>query len=113
MPKILDYDTALKRLDNDRALYVELVYALLADYRSRHEDLGRDIAAGDADGVARGGHALKSALESVGAMAASETARLLETAGRDCDLARASTLLSALADDLSLFSEELERIIDE
>ena len=84
-PSILDDETLddlRASVNGDRAFVVELVEAYLADGATHVAEVEAALAAGDADGLVRPAHTLKSSSATLGAKRLASLARELEAAGR-------------------------------
>jgi HPt (histidine-containing phosphotransfer) domain-containing protein len=100
----IDIAAALRNVDDDKDLLVELVHAFCQDTPVRVQALGEALAAGDGTAVARQAHALRGSLSILGAQRAAELGQALETAGHAGDLAQVRTLSAG-------FVEETEKIL--
>lgn len=109
-PKILDYEAALERVDNDAELYAELVRTLMEEYDEEIVKLTNSIDRGEASRVEQISHSLKSAFGNVGAMAAYAVVRDLEFAGKHNTMDRARELLLLLGNEVIKFTAEFERV---
>jgi HPt (histidine-containing phosphotransfer) domain-containing protein len=87
-PAVLD---ALRdSVGGDDAFVIDLVETYLADGAGQLEAIGVAVGAGDAAGLVRPAHTLKSASYTVGAMRLGDLARSLEQQGRAGDLSEAT-----------------------
>jgi HPt (histidine-containing phosphotransfer) domain-containing protein len=100
----IDIAAALRNVDDDKDLLVELVDAFREDTPVRVRALGEALGAGDGTAVARQAHALRGSLSILGAQRAAELAQALETASLAGDLAQMATLSAG-------FVEETEKIL--
>ncbi len=71
------------------------------------------VAMGDADGVRRGAHSLKSSSANVGAETLSELFRQLEVLGREGKLAAANPLLGEMRQAYQLATREIHELLGE
>lgn len=79
--------------DDDPGLFAELVELFLQDTPPRIEALTKALESADAQALERAAHALKSSSANLGALVLSSIFKDLELAGREGDLAQASTLI--------------------
>jgi two-component system sensor histidine kinase/response regulator len=100
----VDIAAALRQVDDDKDLLVELVHAFREDTPVRARALGEALAAGDGTAVARQAHALRGSLSILGAHRAAELGQALETAGHAGDMAQVGTLSAA-------FVEEVDKVL--
>ncbi|MEW6071011.1 MAG: response regulator [Planctomycetota bacterium] len=86
---------ALKGLggEDDPQLFAELVALFLEDTPKRLQELTGALDKGDADGVSRAAHALKSSTANLGAMRLSDLFRQIEYAGREGKLEEVGSLV--------------------
>lgn len=79
---VFDRERALAGVDGDRELLGELVELFAEDCPRLLRELAAAVSAGDADGIARGAHALKGSVGVFGARRAADLANELEERGR-------------------------------
>lgn len=91
--EIIGLADVLQRLQDDKALLLELIQIFLDDAPHRLDDAQRLIGQGDADELANTAHALKGASSNVGAVKLWQTFKEMEQAAKDKDLAGAKRLL--------------------
>jgi HPt (histidine-containing phosphotransfer) domain-containing protein len=96
----------LGRVDNDVPFLAETVEMLQGDGRALMAGVRAALAAGDAAGVGRAGHALKGMISNFCAAAAQQAAMEVERLGKAADLAP----VPAAAEELN---RELEALIAE
>lgn len=77
-----------------------LIESYLEEAASLFEDLSAASRAGNADGLSRAAHSLKSSSANIGAMRLSEVARVLEFKGRAGDIADAAPLVDKARNEL-------------
>jgi HPt (histidine-containing phosphotransfer) domain-containing protein len=83
-------DALRDSVGGDDAFVTDLVETYLADGAGQLEAIGFAVGAGDAAGLVRPAHTLKSASYTVGAMRLGDLARSLEQRGRTGDLSDAA-----------------------
>jgi two-component system sensor histidine kinase/response regulator len=97
--EVLDRASFLARVENDLDLLNEMV-ALFLDTTPRFlEEIERAIEQRDGGRLHHAAHALKRAMQSLGAVSAADRAFQLETLGRRGELSHAKPTLDALRDD--------------
>lgn len=78
---VLDFSAAMDRVDNDTALFFELIDMFFSDYDSTMAKLEKAVLTADCAEIEAVSHAMKSALGNLGGMAAYQAACELEMAG--------------------------------
>jgi CheY-like chemotaxis protein len=96
----VDLSTALRAVDGDKAMLVDLVGVFLEDYPKSLAALQTAVAAQDAYQVERLAHSLRGAIATFGAKTAYTLANELETLGRAGQLDAAPSILQQLEDAL-------------
>lgn len=86
--KLVDVDSALKRLGGDQELFKEFVTIFLEDAPGMMEGLKDGIRESDATMVEKKSHALKGLISNFGAKTCVDVALKLERAGREGDLSK-------------------------
>jgi CheY-like chemotaxis protein len=99
----IDLPAALRIVDGNHDLLLDLIDMFLEDYPKSVEELQEAITAGDAQRTERLAHSLKGAVSSFGAHGAYNLAHDLECRGHQGELGNASSILRQLV-------HELERI---
>jgi two-component system sensor histidine kinase/response regulator len=94
--KSIDVGPLLERIDDDRALLLELVEIFRREYPGSFQIAQRAIDTKSPDDLQRVGHALKGALGNLSATGASSLAAELESMGRSLDLTDAQSTLNRL-----------------
>ena len=89
-----------------------LVQTFLSDVRRRVAHLGSRIAAGDARAVEFEAHGLKGMCGAIGAVRCAELFALIESHGRDGDLARTPEVFSAVDDEVGRVEGVLAPILN-
>jgi two-component system sensor histidine kinase/response regulator len=102
-----DLDTALRIVEGNRELLIELVQLFMEESPKQLADLDQAIARGDVAAIALRAHALKGPLSSLGAPAAADAAWRLEQMGRSGQLEG----LVAARGDLERELSRLERAL--
>ena len=106
----LNLADALARVGGDRELLVELIAILRSEAQRLTGDIRTGLEKGDAQGVEAAAHALRGAVASLGASAATEAAGLLELAARGGDVSRASHLCDGLERELRQLLNDLSTV---
>jgi CheY-like chemotaxis protein/HPt (histidine-containing phosphotransfer) domain-containing protein len=96
----------------DPGLRRTLVQTFLSDIRRRLAHLGSHLAAGDERAVEFEAHGLKGMCGAIGAVRCAELFGLIETHGRDRDLARTADLLSAADEEVGRVEGVLAPILN-
>ena len=94
----LDVEGAIHALGDDRALYVQILRAFLAELEDLPTTVAQQLAAGERMDAKRTLHTLKGTAATIGAMALSETARMGEADVMDGQPATDERLLEVLRD---------------
>jgi PAS domain S-box-containing protein len=105
----VDFGRALDLLEGDEEMYHEIAEAFISSAPSIMELLGALVRAGDARGLTREAHSLKSSLGSIGAEKARMVAADLESAAHEDNLGEAEKLLETLRAEVSRVVDELGR----
>lgn len=92
----VDFSTALRWADGDRALLAELIEIFLEDCPRRLHDLEQAVKEGSAIRVSQTAHSLKGMVACFNARSAHRLAEEMEGLGRAGDLSKTSDLLSTL-----------------
>jgi PAS domain S-box-containing protein len=103
----------LERLGGDLDILSELTTIFRDDYPKQLSSARRAIAAEDAEGVKRAGHALKGALANLAANGPCTTAAAIEEIGTSGDLSSAGSALAQLEKELAGVLESLEALCQE
>jgi PAS domain S-box-containing protein len=99
--EVLDYETALQRLGNDRELLEEVLEAFLISVPSLLQRIKAAIHAADCQLVQREAHSLKGAAAAIGANRLRETALRLEIAARDGEVDKSLALEPVLEKEVN------------
>lgn len=94
--------------DDDPELFGELVDAFLADTPGRLDAIDAALVTGDADGVAKAAHPLKSSAANMGAVGLSELCRRMEAAAREGDLSGLAPLAASARVEFDAASRALQ-----
>lgn len=86
----------MERLDNDDSLAVELAQLFVSDAREKLVSLHAAIAAGDCPEIEKAAHALKGAASNISAEKVRYIAGIIETGGRNNDMATVATAYEML-----------------
>jgi signal transduction histidine kinase/CheY-like chemotaxis protein len=111
--EVFDVDALRGRVEQDLDLLAEMVELYLSNSPLLLEEVESAVAARDREKIARAAHTLKGMLTSMCADASAETARHLETVGKNGDLARADQVLSALKNQLDRLRTVLTKVAKE
>lgn len=105
---VFDSGEMLDRLGGDEEFLDDVLEVFIDECPKMLEGLRRAIAGGDAHQLERSAHTIKGALLNISAEPAAGIALLLETMGRDADLARGAETLRALETALERLEHELQ-----
>ncbi len=86
--KLLDLDSALKRLGGDQELFKEFVAIFLEDAPGMMKEIEDGLNGNDAGAVEKSSHALKGLVSNFGAKECVDVSLKLEKAGREGDLSK-------------------------
>jgi CheY-like chemotaxis protein len=100
----LDFRAALRNVDGDQAMLVDMFEAFLQDYPKQLAEIREAIDTRDAECMAQVAHSLKGAVGYFGAQTVYALAYQLETIGRRAELDGASPLLQQLEQELERLS---------
>ncbi len=100
---VFDEDAVMSRVENDLELLRELVEIFIEEHGTQISELEGALAAGDAYGVNRKAHSIKSALGNLGGMLAHAAAFELEKAGKEERLEQGPLLLQKLKEEIAEF----------
>ena len=94
----------------------EMVEPILEAFWESNDELadalGRALSAADADAIGKAAHALKGSASNLGATQLSETAREIELAGKQGDLAAARTSYDRLPVDIEVTKAAFVRLMN-
>jgi CheY-like chemotaxis protein/HPt (histidine-containing phosphotransfer) domain-containing protein len=105
--QLIDWDHALEGVDGDHQLLAEVISAFLETLPQSVARVGAALEKKESDGLAGAAHSLKGELLAIGATVAAESARLLESAGKESDLSRANAVFVGLQQQLTALREPL------
>jgi len=100
----------LRRLEGDEQLLLELIEVFLKECGPAIEKVREAVASRDAPGLYTAAHRLKGTVSTFGNRAATEAALLLETMGRNCDLADAEQGFTDLLAQLQAMEKSLAEV---
>ena len=106
--KPVDWNAALAAAQGDRSLLGSVVDACLTELPQLQKKLARALQAGDSHEVMRLAHTIKGNLRTFKGIG-SETAQLIETAGKKEQVREAAELFDSLQTDLQAVMRELQR----
>ncbi len=102
-----DREAALERVGGDGELLVEIAGLFLEEAPVLLAQLRDALARNDASALERAAHSLKSSVGTFSAASAQESARVLETMGRENDLANAPKILARLEEQVARLDQAL------
>jgi two-component system sensor histidine kinase/response regulator len=105
---LMDLDNALRRLDGDQSLLIDLIGFYLEDYPGLLTKMDEAAAAKDAMSLERAAHSLKGLVANFDAMNAKDIAQRMENAAKDRDLDTAVGMIGDLKAAASELATELE-----
>jgi two-component system, sensor histidine kinase and response regulator len=105
---LMDLENALRRLDGDQSLLIDLIGFYLEDYPGLLTKMDEASEAEDAASLERAAHSLKGLVANFDAMYARDLAQRMEFAAKERDLTTASGLISNLKTAASDLATELE-----
>jgi signal transduction histidine kinase/DNA-binding response OmpR family regulator/HPt (histidine-containing phosphotransfer) domain-containing protein len=94
--EVFDHESLLARVENDWDLLMEMIELYLDNSPKLLAEINEAMARGDLVTVERVAHALKGALQNIGASRAAQAAASLEESGRDGDVAASAESLDRL-----------------
>ncbi len=103
----IDIDSLLIRVDNDWDLLAEIFGLFMESSPALLKEIDAGIARGDATTVERATHAIKGAMQNLGAVRAARAAAILETQGRAGELTLAEQSFAQLRDEYNRMVEAL------
>ncbi len=106
---VLNQETALTNASNDPEFLAEIAVMFVEDAAVELNGLQTAIAAGDPEQIRFHAHTLKGMAGNLGGEELHLACLEAETAGRNGDIAAASTALLRIQSALSSFNEELKR----
>ncbi len=106
---IMDLDRALRRLDGDEGLLVDLIGFFLEDYPSLVVKMEESATANDAPSLERAAHSMKGLVANFDASIARDIAQQIETAAKQRELHGISNLINDLKSAASELAVNLER----
>jgi PAS domain S-box-containing protein len=109
MTDIMDLDKALRRLDGDQSLLVDLIGFFLEDYPGLLIRIDEGLAASDAASVERAAHSMKGLVANFDAAITKDIAQQLESCAKQRDLTNASDLSEGLKQATTELAIQLDR----
>ncbi len=103
----LDLSALMARVENDLDLLDEMIELFLDSSPLLLAEIGAGIVHRDSQTVERAAHALKGAMQNMGATTAAQAAAKLEYVGRTGELAEADALLSGLKHEYHILASAL------
>ncbi len=107
---VFDFAGAMERVENDKALYFELIDILNQQFAETMQQIFLEIKNQNATSLNSTAHSIKSALGNVGAMRCYNLAYQLERCGKENKLESAGELLEQLKVEFQLFSVEVSKV---
>jgi PAS domain S-box-containing protein len=109
---LVEYEASLKRLGNDRDLFIEFIEIFMNDSPKMMEDIGLAVELDDCAKLERAAHALKGLMSNFGAKPCCQCAQDFETAGRNQDVKAVAAKMPTLKDWYLKLCSELNEFID-
>ena len=109
MADIMDLDKALRRLDGDQSLLIDLIGFYLEDYPGLLVRIDEGLAAGDAASIERAAHSMKGLVANFDAAVAKDIAQQLESCAKQRDLTNAEDLSEGLKHAATELAGQLDR----
>jgi len=113
MPDVFDRAAALKRVDNDEFLLLDLAKMFCAEIPKRLAAMSDSLKRNDAEGLRRGAHSMKGSVSTFAASRATEAAARLEDLARSQDLPGTISAYESLADQVDVLRKQLEDFMKE
>jgi CheY-like chemotaxis protein len=110
---VMDWSVALEAVAGDRELLKEIVAAFLEEYPGLLAEIRRTIDRGDAPGLRLAAHRLKGSMRYFAATRAFDHAYILETKGREGDLADTAPPLAVLEQEINRLAPILTAFLAE
>jgi PAS domain S-box-containing protein len=111
--QVMDWSVALDAVGGDRDLLKEIVAAFLEEYPGLLLEIRRTIDRGDAAGLRLAAHRLKGSMRYFAATRAFDHAYILETKGREGDLADTAVPLAVLEQEINRLTPILNAFLSE
>jgi two-component system, sensor histidine kinase and response regulator len=108
---VVDFPATMRRLDNDRALFLDFVEIFNEDAPRLLESIRSAAAAGDLTQISRSAHALRGLAANFDALALIQIASRLEFGTTDSLLQGQTELPAKLADEIARVQEALSRYV--
>jgi PAS domain S-box-containing protein len=108
MTDMMDLDKALRRLDGDQSLLIDLIGFYLEDYPALLIRIDEGLAAGDAASVERAAHSIKGLVANFDAALAKDIAQQLESCAKQRDLSNARDLSEGLKQAATELAQQLD-----
>jgi HPt (histidine-containing phosphotransfer) domain-containing protein len=105
----MDLEKALRRLDGDQGLLIDLIGFYLEDYPNLITRIDEALAAEDPASVERAAHSIKGLVANFDAATAKDIAQELESCGKQRDLKNAADLAESLKQAAATLADQLER----
>jgi PAS domain S-box-containing protein len=109
MTDIMDLDKALRRLDGDQSLLIDLIGFFLEDYSGLLIRIDEGLGTGDAASVERAAHSMKGLVANFDAAIAKDIAQQLESCAKQRDLTNAGDLSQELKQAATELAGQLEQ----
>jgi len=110
---LIDWETALQGVDNDRQLFAEVTQIFLASIGDSLTQLDEAVHRQQTDLVQRLAHGLKGELMALGATSTAELAWQIEQSGKQHDLAQTLQVLTQLVSQIDTLREPFSAFVRE
>lgn len=111
-PGVFDLQKSLENLDGDRDLFRSMVAVFLEELPLWMAKIEKGYEAGDCHAIESAAHSIKGTAGNFGASHTTETARLLETLGRNKKLDEMEPVIVALREAVAILSAALQQAAD-
>ncbi len=105
---IMDLERALRRLDGDHSLLIDLIGFFLEDYPGLLAKMDEAATTGDASSLERAAHSMKGLVANFDAHLAKEIAQQIETASKERDMETAVGLIDGMKSAAAELAKQLE-----
>ncbi len=105
----IDLETGLRRTGDNRTLYMDILRHFISDHGNDDHRIAKTIAAGDMKSAHRLAHTLKGVAGGIGALALSESARVLEAALKQGPSGVSGPMMENLTRDLRQVVDGLQK----
>lgn len=109
---IMDLERALRRLDNDKALLIDLIGFFLEDYPALITRIDESLQNDDASSLQRASHSLKGLVANFDAHVSKDICQQIETFAKQGDMATAASLVDGMKQSIEELARELQNYRD-